>query len=109
MATEPANSDQQIQIGLSLVSCALGMGVDSLASFPSLLAQDQLCHHLVSLLSSESVAVVTASLRCCFLIINSLWLYKAPGLITEPNLNYDSSIYNSNLFEDPVSSLILFS
>ena len=71
---EQANSEQQLQIGLNLVSCALEVGVDSLAIFPSLLAltQDEICRNLVSLLSSERIAVFSSALRCCFLLFGSL-------------------------------------
>ena len=71
---EPANTEQQLQIGLNLVSCALEVGVDSLAMFPSLLAltQDEICRNLVSLLSSERIAVFSSALRCCFLLFDSL-------------------------------------
>merc|ERR1719500_1996239 len=71
---EQANSEQQLQIGLNLVTCALEVGVDSLALFPSLLAltQDEICRNLVSLLASERVAVFSSSLRCCFLLFSTL-------------------------------------
>ena len=71
---EQANTEQQLQIGLNLVSCALEVGVDSLAIFPSLLAltQDEICRNLVSLLSSERIAVFSSALRCCFLLFGSL-------------------------------------
>ena len=71
---EPANSEQQITIGLSLVSCALEVGVAHIAAFPSLLtlAQEELSRHLVSLLSSERIAMFGAALRSCFLLFESL-------------------------------------
>merc|ERR1719334_397681 len=71
---EAANSEQQIQIGLSLVCCALEVGVESLAQFPSLLTltQDEICRNLVNLLNSERVAVFSAALRSCFLLFDCL-------------------------------------
>jgi len=71
---ETANTEAQINIGLSLVTTALEVGVDSLARFPSLLGliQDSICRNLVSLLATERIGVFSSSLRCCFLIFSSL-------------------------------------
>jgi len=71
---EPANSEAQINIGLSLITTALEVGVDSLVKFPSLLglAQDSICRNLISLLGTERIGVFSSSLRCCFLLFSSL-------------------------------------
>jgi len=71
---ETANTEAQINIGLSLVTTALEVGVDSLAKFPSLLSltQDSICRNLISLLATERIGVFSSSLRCCFLVFSSL-------------------------------------
>jgi len=71
---EAANTEAQINIGLSLITTALEVGVDSLARFPSLLglAQDSICKNLVSLLGTERIGVFSSSIRCCFLLFSSL-------------------------------------
>ena len=71
---EAANTEAQINIGLSLVTTALEVGVNSLAKFPSLLVlvQDTLCRSFISLLASERVGVFASSLRCCFLMFSVL-------------------------------------
>ena len=42
---DTANSEQQIQIGLNLITCALEVGVEAIERFPSLmgLVKDDLC------------------------------------------------------------------
>jgi len=71
---EVANTEAQINIGLSLITTALEVGVHSLANFPSLLGltQDTICRNLITLLGSERIGVFSSSLRCCFLIFNAL-------------------------------------
>eukprot|EP00090_Calanus_glacialis_P001547 TRINITY_DN11122_c0_g1_i1.p1 TRINITY_DN11122_c0_g1~~TRINITY_DN11122_c0_g1_i1.p1 ORF type:complete len:1921 (+),score=712.97 TRINITY_DN11122_c0_g1_i1:73-5835(+) len=71
---ETANTEAQINIGLSLITTALEVGVDSLSRFPSLLGltQDSICRNLISLLGTERIGVFSSSLRCCFLIFSSL-------------------------------------
>ena len=71
---EPANTETQINIGLSLVATALEVGVEALVRFPSLLSlvQDSLCRSFISLLQSERVGVFSSSLRCCYLMFSVL-------------------------------------
>ena len=71
---EAANTETQINIGLSLVTTALEVGVEHLAKFPSLLmlVQDSLCRSFISLLGSERVGVFASCLRCCFLMFGVL-------------------------------------
>jgi brefeldin A-resistance guanine nucleotide exchange factor 1 len=68
------NSEQQVQIGLNLITCALEVGVDSISRYPSLmsLVKDELCRNLISLLATERVGMFSAALRCCFLILSEL-------------------------------------
>ena len=95
---EPANTEAQINIGLSLVITALEVGVSYIEKFPSLLSlvQDSLCRSFISLLDSERVGVFSSSLRCCFLIFGVLrphlklqlesFLSKLADLITSESL-----------------------
>ena len=71
---EAGNTETQINIGLSLITTALEVGVTSIVSFPSLLAmvQDNLCRNLISLLSTERVGTFAATIRCCFLVFSVL-------------------------------------
>jgi len=71
---DPQNTEQQIQIGLSLITSALEVGVESMEKFPSLmiLVKDDICRNLISLLSTERVGMFSASLRCCFLVFSTL-------------------------------------
>jgi plasmid maintenance system antidote protein VapI len=68
------NSDQMITMGLNLITVGLESGVDSIASYQSLLAytKDDLCKNLYNLLSSERMPIYTSVLRALFLLFESL-------------------------------------
>jgi len=68
------NSERHVQVGLSLITCALEVGVESMKNYPSLmmLIKDDLSRNLISLLSTERLGMFSAALRCCFLIFSSL-------------------------------------
>ena len=71
---EAGNTEAQINIGLSLITTALEVGVTSIGRFPSLLAmvQDNLCRSLISLLATERIGTFAATIRCCFLVFSVL-------------------------------------
>jgi hypothetical protein len=68
------NNDQMITMGLNLITVGLESGVDSIASYQSLLAytKDDLCKNLYNLLSSERMPIYTSVLRAMFLLFESL-------------------------------------
>ncbi len=71
---EAGNTEAQINIGLSLITTALEVGVTSIGRFPSLLAmvQDNLCRSLISLLATERIGTFAATIRCCYLVFSVL-------------------------------------
>lgn len=68
------NTDVMIHMGLSLLTVALESGADTIRTFKSLLylVKDEMCRNLFTLLQSERLSLFTATIRACFLLLESM-------------------------------------
>uniref|UniRef100_A0A8C4ZVZ2 Golgi brefeldin A resistant guanine nucleotide exchange factor 1 n=1 Tax=Gadus morhua TaxID=8049 RepID=A0A8C4ZVZ2_GADMO len=90
------NTDAMIHMGLQLLTVALESA--HIAPYQSLLGlvKDELCRHLFQLLNVERMNLYTASIRCCFLLFESMrchlkfqlemYLKKLMDIITSENV-----------------------
>lgn len=68
------NSEKMLHIGLTLLTVALEVGADSIGQYQTLLVlvKDDLCRNIFSLLNTERIPLLAATLRVTFLLFESL-------------------------------------
>lgn len=68
------NSEKMLHIGLTLLTVALEVGADSIGQYQTLLVlvRDDLCRNIFSLLNTERIPLLAATLRVTFLLFESL-------------------------------------